>query len=93
MPIRKEKLTTELKQIAVYDENRVVLLIQNLHTSNNVYITDRPKDEADTPYFLLAPRESIVFMRELGDEPQIAYYAKADGDTDITIIESFKRGE
>ena len=89
--IRKEKLTTELKKIAVYDKRRVVLLIQNLSSSNNVYITDKPKDEPDTPYFLLAPRETIVFMKALGDEPELEYYAKADGETEVTIIETFKQ--
>ena len=88
--IRKERLTTELKKIAVYDKRRVVLVIQNLSSVNNVYITDRPKDEPETPYFLLAPRETITFMKAFGDQPEIEFYAKADDVTDIVIIEFFK---
>ena len=91
--IRREKLTTELKKIAIYDKRRTVLVIQNQSTSYNVYITDKPKDEPSTPYYILLPQSTIVFSKEFGDEPELEYYAKADGDVIIGIIEFFGRGE
>ena len=88
--IRREHLTTELKKIAVYDKRRKVLAIQNPSSTVNVYITDKPKETPETPFWLLAPSETIVFAKAFGDEPEIEYYAKADADVDINIIETYK---
>ena len=90
--IRKETLTTELKKILVYDEKRTVIVIQNLSTSLNVYITDRPKDDVDTAYITLYPGESLILLKAFGDPTEIAYYAKSDGSTPITIMEGFEKG-
>lgn len=91
MTIIVYNIDTTYRKILVYDKNRVSLVIRNMSTTNDVYISYEPvKDELKS--FKLAPLDGLSFNKELGDETDLEMYAYTNtGSVQLAIIEFFRK--